>query len=240
MSRQPKTAVLLAAGRGKRLRPHTDYTPKPLLPVNGRPTLDYVLTAIARAGIKRVCLVTHYLEEQIHDYVGDGSKWGMKSCFAHQPEMLGTGHALQMAVDTVPDWFAEPFIMTATDYIFTADYVRDLVQFHLSHTADMTISMKEMGYEALAGRSSVRIDADFAVQEIVEKPEAGQAPSPYAASLLFVFPPEILSMLASVSASPRGEIEVQTAVNRLLSQGTCTAMGLPQDVPAEWTAEMSV
>ena len=73
----PKVAVLLAAGRGKRLRPHTDHTPKPLLPINGRPTLDFVLEAVIKAGIERVCLVTHHLEEQIHDYIGDGSRWGL-------------------------------------------------------------------------------------------------------------------------------------------------------------------
>ena len=60
-----ESAVLLAAGRGKRQRPFTDNTPKSLLQANGRATLDYVLTAVLRAGIKRVCIVTNHLEEKI-------------------------------------------------------------------------------------------------------------------------------------------------------------------------------
>ncbi len=67
-----KSAVLLAAGRGKRQRPYTDVTPKPLLEVNGRATLDFVLRAVAKAGVERVCIVTKHLEEKIFAYVGDG------------------------------------------------------------------------------------------------------------------------------------------------------------------------
>ena len=54
-----RSAVLLAAGRGKRQRPFTDVTPKPLLALHGRPTLDYVLRAVSKAGLERVCLVTN-------------------------------------------------------------------------------------------------------------------------------------------------------------------------------------
>ena len=85
---QPRRAVVLAAGRGRRLRPHTDHTPKPLLPVNGRPTLDFVLTALARAGVTDLCLVTHYLAGQIQAYVGDGTQWGMAVCYRDQPAAL--------------------------------------------------------------------------------------------------------------------------------------------------------
>ena len=73
-----KSAVLLAAGRGKRQRPYTDVTPKPLLEVHGRATLDYVLCAVAKAGVERVCIVTNHLEEKIIEYVGDGSKWNLE------------------------------------------------------------------------------------------------------------------------------------------------------------------
>jgi MurNAc alpha-1-phosphate uridylyltransferase len=69
-----RSAILLAAGRGKRQRPYTDEIPKPLLPVRGRATLDYVLTAVRRAGIERACLVTRHLEEKIFEFVGDGSQ----------------------------------------------------------------------------------------------------------------------------------------------------------------------
>ena len=84
-----KSAILLAAGRGKRQRPYTDVTPKPLLEVNGHPTLDFVLRAVAKAGAERVCIVTNHLEEKIFAYVGDGSKWNLSASFAHQSELRG-------------------------------------------------------------------------------------------------------------------------------------------------------
>ena len=93
--KRPTSAVLLAAGRGERLRPHTDRVPKPLLAVNGRPTLDFVLDAARRAGIQRVCLVTYHLEEQIRAYAGDGSAWGLQVDYCRQEELRGNvGHAL--------------------------------------------------------------------------------------------------------------------------------------------------
>src|SRR5512135_1824420 len=106
-----RSAVLLAAGRGKRQRPYTDETPKPLLPVRGRATLDYVLTAVKRAGIERVCIVTRHLEERIFEYVGNGSKWGLDVTFAHQNELRGTADALM----SVPrEWMrAEPVMIVA-------------------------------------------------------------------------------------------------------------------------------
>src|SRR5512134_1958020 len=109
------SAILLAAGRGKRQRPYTDHTPKPLLPVRGRATLDYVLTAAARAGIERVCIVTHHLEEQIFTYVGDGLPWNLHVTFAHQDQLRGNGDALL----SVPRaWIRdEPVLVAATDYI---------------------------------------------------------------------------------------------------------------------------
>ena len=78
-----RSAILLAAGRGKRQRPYTDEMPKPLLPVRGRATLDYVLIAVRRAGVKRVCIVTHHLQEKIIQYVGDGSAWPDGAAFTH-------------------------------------------------------------------------------------------------------------------------------------------------------------
>ena len=64
-------AVLLAAGRGARLKPHTDKTPKPLLPVNGAPTLDLYFSGLATAGVQNVVLVVHHLAEQIKNYAGN-------------------------------------------------------------------------------------------------------------------------------------------------------------------------
>ena len=174
-----RSAILLAAGRGKRQRPYTDMTPKPLLPVRGRPTLDYVLASVKRAGVERVCIVTRHLEEQIFEYVGDGSQWGLDVTFAHQNELRGSGDAL-MSVHR--EWIrAEPVMVTATDYVLRENDLLELVQAHDANCADITMSLKQCPVEELIARSSVDVDHDWRVRRIIEKPTRDEIMSPYAA-----------------------------------------------------------
>ncbi len=192
-----KSAVLLAAGRGKRQRPYTDVTPKPLLEVNGRPTLDFVLRAAAKAGVERVCIVTNHLEEKIFAYVGDGSKWNLSASFAHQSELRGNGDAL---LSVPQSWIRdEPVMVVATDYILEEDSLLELVQAQEKHAADIVMSLKECPIEELAARSSVDVDSDWRVKRIIEKPKREEIMSPYAASILFILPPQIWEYLPKVN-----------------------------------------
>lgn len=232
---QPRFAVLLAAGRGKRLQPYTDATPKPLLSMNGRPTLDHVLEAVANAGIQHVCLVTHHLANQIEQYVGDGSKWGMTAVFCNQAELRGTAHALQMAANSHPASFQDTpsFLLAATDYILPGNYLTDLVHAHTQNGSDITISLKKMTLDEVTGRSSVAFSAAGGIDRIVEKPAPGQAPSEYVASLITILPTRIKCYLDDMTPSPRGEYEVQTIINRLIADGY-QAQGIVQSTPPEW------
>jgi N-acetyl-alpha-D-muramate 1-phosphate uridylyltransferase len=74
----PATALILAAGRGERMRPLTDHAPKPLLVVRGRPLIEWHLLALAAAGVSEVVINTAWLEEQFPAVLGDGSRWGLK------------------------------------------------------------------------------------------------------------------------------------------------------------------
>ena len=229
-----KSAVLLAAGRGKRQRPYTDVTPKPLLEVNGRATLDYVLCAVAKAGVEQVCIVTNHLEEMIFEYVGDGSKWNLAVSFAHQNELNGNGGALL----SVPrEWIHnEPVMVVATDYILEEDSLSELVNAHKQHSADITMSLKECPVEDLISRSSVDVDADWRVTRIIEKPKREEVMSLYAASILFIFPFAIWEYLPKVKPSLRGEVEMQSAVQVMIEDGF-KAFGWLQPAPQEWTPE---
>ncbi len=231
-----KSAVLLAAGRGKRQRPYTDITPKPLLELNGRATFDYVLRAVSKAGIERVCIVTNHLEEKIFEYVGDGRKWNLSVTFAHQNELHGNGDALL----SVPrDWRQdEPMMVVATDYILEENSLLDLVDAHKQHKADITMSLKECPIEELSARSSVDVDSDWRVRRIIEKPKREEIMSPYAASVMFIFPPAIWEYLSKVQPSERGEIELQSAVDMMIHDGF-KAIGLLQSAPLEWKQEYS-
>ena len=227
-----RSAILLAAGHGKRQRPFTDVTPKPLLPVHGRATLDYVLRAVKRAGIERACIVTNYLEEKIFAYVGDGSQWALHVTFAHQNEPRGNGDAL-LSVPT--NWHQDEFVMVvATDYILEENCLLELVNAHIKHGADITMSLKSCPIEELSTRSSVEVDSDWHVKKIIEKPKRDEILSPYAASVMFIFPHTIWEYLPKLEPSPRGEIELQSAVQQMIEEGY-QAFGLLQPAPQEWT-----
>ena len=226
-----KSAVLLAAGRGKRQRPYTDVTPKPLLEVNGRSTLDFVLCAVSKAGVKRICIITNHLEEKIFEYVDDGSKWNLSASFAHQSELRGNGDALM----SVPQsWIQdESVLVLATDYILEEDSLLELVQAQEKYKADIVMSLKECPIEELIARSSVDVDSDWRVKRIIEKPKPEEIMSPYAASILFILPPQIWSYLPKVQPSERGEIEMQAAIDRMIQDGF-KAVGVLQSAPEEW------
>lgn len=106
-------AMILAAGRGDRMRPLTDSTPKPLLEVAGRALLDYPLARLARAGIDEVVINLAWHGSQIRDFVGDGSRWGLGVEFSDEgPEALETGGGIRHAL---PLLGADPFWLVNGD-----------------------------------------------------------------------------------------------------------------------------
>lgn len=229
-----RDAVLLAAGRGSRLRPHTDATPKPLLPINGRPTLDYLLQQLSDAGIRQTTLVTHHLAEQIDDYL-QKQTWPVTTRTLRQSTMKGTADALLTAL---PLDNPEPLLVSATDYIVDGRFYRDFVAFHNSHDCDISVSLKQLPEHELTLRSSVEVDANMNISRIVEKPAAGEAPSAYSANLLFILPANFRQFVLAVEPSVRGECEIQDAINAFLQQGG-RARGLLQVEPEEWHADIN-
>lgn len=103
----PLRAIVLAAGRGERMRPLTDTTPKPLLPVHGRPMIEWHLEALARDGIEEVVINTAWLEDQFPAVLGDGCRFGLK--LSYSMEGRDHGGALETAggIATVLPWLTE-------------------------------------------------------------------------------------------------------------------------------------
>ena len=239
MKKTVDRAVLLAAGRGNRLRPFTDTTPKPLLPYRGRPTLDYVLESLSMAGVHDVVLITHHLAEQLERYAASWSESHSQRvrCVA-QDALAGTADALRCARDALPELLEGPLLVSATDYIVGADFYSALLQAHREHGGELTVSLKALPDEELSARSSVRFYKNQAIAEIVEKPLPGTAPSSIGANLCFVLPPAVLMLLDDVAPSSRGERELQSAINLWLASGG-SAYGLLQDAPPEWVSQQA-
>ena len=105
-------AFILAAGFGKRLRPITETTPKPLIPLNGKPLIAYHLENLKRAGVQDVVVNVHWLADQIIDYLGDGSEFGLNIQFSHEAELLETGGGILKALPLLGD---APFLLVNGD-----------------------------------------------------------------------------------------------------------------------------
>ncbi len=109
--------LILAAGRGERMRPLTDATPKPLLPAGGRPLIDWQLASLARAGVRRVVINHAHLGERLEAAVGDGSRWGLRVDWSREGTALETAGGIAKALALLGD---EPFLVVSGD-IYT-DY----------------------------------------------------------------------------------------------------------------------
>jgi N-acetyl-alpha-D-muramate 1-phosphate uridylyltransferase len=105
-------AMILAAGLGKRMRPLTDHTPKPLLKIAGKPLLQYHLESLTSSGVAEVVINLAYLGEQIRDFVGDGSRFGLNVFYSPEPEPLETGGAIAHALPLLGD---APFLLINGD-----------------------------------------------------------------------------------------------------------------------------
>ncbi len=113
-------AMLLAAGRGERMRPHTDHTPKPLLEAGGRPLIAWHLERLAQAGIREVVINLSWLGEQIAGRLGDGSAYGISIVYSREPwPALETGGGLRQAL---PLLGADPFLLVNGDVFTDIDF----------------------------------------------------------------------------------------------------------------------
>lgn len=100
----PLRAIVLAAGRGERMRPLTDHTPKPLLPVQGRPMIEWHLQALARDGVREVLINTAWLEAQFPAVLGDGSRFGVSIRYSHEGRDFGAALETAGGIASVLDW----------------------------------------------------------------------------------------------------------------------------------------
>jgi len=115
-------AMILAAGRGERMRPLTDSCPKPLLPVAGKPLIVWHLERLAAAGFYRVVINHAHLGQQIEDALGDGSAWGLQ--IAYSPEPPGALETAGGIVKALPLLGAEPFLVVNGDVFCDWDFAR--------------------------------------------------------------------------------------------------------------------
>ena len=132
-------AMILAAGLGTRLRPLTERLPKPLLPVVGRPLVDWNLLLLRRHGITDAIVNLHHLGDLIERELGDGSAFGMRLAYSREPVLLGTGGGLKQAE---PFFGGEPFLAINADTLVEID-LGALMAAHRNGRALATMALRE-------------------------------------------------------------------------------------------------
>lgn len=167
---KPNRAVIMAGGKGVRLRPHTENRPKPMLLVAGRPILERIVLHLVGHGIRDVYIAINYLGEQIKDYFGDGSKLGCRIEYLQEDRELGTAGALSL-MSSRPD---EPVIVMNGDQITRIDFGA-MLDFHQSEQASLTMAVGHYQHEIpfgvveVAGTQLVRIDEKPTIQTMINR-----------------------------------------------------------------------
>jgi dTDP-glucose pyrophosphorylase len=129
--------VIMAGGKGVRLRPYTENCPKPLLPIAGKPMLEHIIERAKVDGFSKFLIAIHYLGHMIEDYFQDGKKWGIDIQYLSEEKPLGTAGALSLIKQSV----TLPFIVSNGDVL---TYIRysELLDFHIEHKASATMAVR--------------------------------------------------------------------------------------------------
>lgn len=154
--------VIMAGGRGTRLHPLTETTPKPMLPVGGQPLLETIIRALVTQGFSRIYLSLNYMAEVFRKHFGDGSRFGADIRYIEESERLGTAGALSL----LPEQPERPFLVMNGDLLTQVDF-RNLLAYHAEHQAQATMCVRDYSVQIPYG--VVELDG-HQVTALVEKP----------------------------------------------------------------------
>jgi NDP-sugar pyrophosphorylase family protein len=162
IDRKENWVVIMAGGLGNRLRPLTEYTPKPLLNMGGKPIIESIIDKFINYGFRRFYLSVNYKADMIEDYFGDGSKLEVQISYMKEVQQMGTAGSLSL----LPDIPNKPFITMNADLITDINF-QDLVNYHLEHRASATMCVKEYDFTVPYGVVKVN---DHKIEGLDEKP----------------------------------------------------------------------
>jgi mannose-1-phosphate guanylyltransferase len=183
-------ALLLAAGMGSRLRPMTATVPKCLVPIAGRPLLDYWLELLFGADIERVLINTHWLAGQVNDHVR-ASRWASRIDLVHEDELLGTGGT----VLANRGWFQDqPFMLAHADNLTDFD-VAGLIAAHRTRPPGHVITM--LGFRTRDPRSCGILSLDDRNTVVAFHEKVEQPPGDLANGAVYIFEPAVVDAIAT-------------------------------------------
>lgn len=219
-------AVILAAGKGTRMRELTSDIPKPMLQVQGKPILEHILEGVRGAGVREFCIVTGYRADVVESHFGDGSRWDVRIAYVRQTVQDGTGKAPELARPFVG---SDAFLLTYGDILVRpATYQKMLARFAERDFSGLVTVTR--GEDVTKGGIDF-FDEEFCLRRIVEKPTPAQMEQFRTEGLLkagqpvwynagvYMFRPALFEFTSRLQKSPRGEYELPDAVNAMVNAG---------------------
>jgi NDP-sugar pyrophosphorylase family protein len=185
-------ALILAGGKGTRLRPLTVYTPKPIVPVVNRPFLLYQIDILREAGVTDITLSLSYQPDKIEHVLGNGSEFGVNLRYITEPSPMGTGGAYKFAAESLRE----------TTIVFNGDIltdlkVTDLIDFHKEKGAAATLTLVPVNDVSRFGVSEV--DDDGKILRFIEKPQGDELANLKTNTInagIYILEPSILDLIA--------------------------------------------
>jgi NDP-sugar pyrophosphorylase family protein len=202
--------ILLAAGLGKRLEPITSFMPKPMIPISGKPILEYIIDDLKKSGFTEFCLVIGHLGEKIRQYFGDGTKFNIKIYYVEQKTFSGTASATKLASFFVK---GSPFLLYLADTIIPknlGNYLHDMI----TSNSEISILSSQINSSEIGNVGNIEVENDY-VSKITEKTLNSKSNLAWA-GIAFFKNDFIFKMIEKLSPSQRGEFEITDAMNLVL------------------------
>jgi dTDP-glucose pyrophosphorylase len=205
-------AIVLAAGRGTRMRELTAELPKPMIEVHGKPVLQHIVEGLRDAGIRDCLIVVGYRADAVREFFGHGSRYNVAIQYATQRVQDGTGRVLDLAHDFVGN---HPFVLAYGDILVDSANYKRVVDLPDDVEAFLTVTR---GEDVTKG-GAVFLDDEMNLVDLREKPKPGEPTSPWYNAGLYTFRPSIFDFTAKLKLSPRGEYELTDAIRELAHSG---------------------
>ena len=218
-------AVVLAAGRGTRMRELTVDLPKPMVQVRGKPVLQHILEGLRDAGVRKFLIVVGYHADAVRNFFGDGARYNTEIQYAAQVVQDGTGRVVDLARNFVEN---TPFILSYGDILVDATNYKRLVDLPDNIEAIITVTRGE----DVSKGGAVFLNDGMELVDLREKSCTGGRTSPWYNAGVYAFRPSIFDFTARLKLSPRGEYELTDAIRELAQSGKKVKA---LELTGEWT-----
>ena len=205
-------AVLLAAGRGTRMRELTADLPKPMIEVRGKPVLQHIVEGMRDAGVGKFLIIVGYRADAVQTFFGDGARYKIDIQYATQIKQDGTGRVVDLARNFVND---SAFVLAYGDILVERENYKRLVD--LADDVEALISVTR-GEDVSKG-GAVFLNKRMELVDLREKAKPGEATSPWYNAGLYAFRRSIFEFTAKLKPSARGEYELTDAIRELAQSG---------------------